>query len=376
MSVSPHAHLDGLHMVGARQEFLRELRRVNIDCGNSNVTPIYTLGHLAFLSGVPYGHLRDMIRHTPSQYTEQKLAKKHGSGYRTIRVPGVALMKTQRFLLKSCLPAEPSSSISYAFTAGRGILGAAQMHVGARTVIKLDFSDFFGSISSKLVYRVFVRAGYPELLAFEMALLCTYGEPIEISSENDLKLPYRRIGRRCLPQGAPTSGAVSNFVLQDLDRSLRELEMSGFAVTRYADDITVSSANVLSRSDCQSVIATIASLGRPYGLSLNKNKTRILHNKNSYRILGLAVSSSGVGLSRPYKRKFESELFAIYKGGILKQSAFRGYRSEIDYIAYLWGHVAFAKGIDLAWGQAMSERLNSMNVPFVDTIKVFSRAGL
>lgn len=372
MSVSSHAFTEGLFAAGGSPALLREIHRVNFDCGNAGVTPLYTLGHLAFLSAVPHGVLRRMLLEPKSHYTEQRLAKKKpGTGYRTIRIPSPALLKVQRFILGRCLPPGPSSPISYAYTRGRGIRDAAERHVGARTVIKLDYSDFFSSVGSKAVYRVFELAGYPELLAFEMAMLCTYGATVLLNNEVNGNRPYKNVSRRFLAQGAPTSGALSNFALRSLDKSLGEFELSGFTLTRYADDITISSARTMTQKEVGSLIRSVSELSSTYNLSLNKSKTQVLRNKNSFRILGLSVTSSGVGLTRPYKRSFEAELFGIRKGGLSTQAIYRGYSSPMDYIAFLWGHVAFAKGIDPIWSQRMSERLESMGVPFIDAIGVF-----
>jgi RNA-directed DNA polymerase len=235
----------------------------------------------------------------------------------------------------------------------------------------LDYSDFFSSIGSRPIYRVFESAGYPELLAFEMAMLCTYGTTIALNSEVNGTRPYKHVSRRFLAQGAPTSGALSNLALRTLDKDLSELELAGFTLTRYADDITISSARSLTQKEVGAVIGNVAELSSTYRLTLNRSKTQVLRNKDSFRILGLAVTSSGVGLTRPYKRRFETEIFGIKKVGLSNQSIYKGYTSPMDYVAFLWGHVAFAKGIDPIWSQRMSDRLESMGVPFIDAIGVF-----
>lgn len=336
--------------------------------------PIYTLGHLAFLSGVPYGRLRSLMLDSDSAYSEHRMAKKSG-GFRVIRSPNDHLKMAQRFILDNCLPKGPSSDISYAYTTGRGTLGAATMHVGARAVIKLDFADFFHAISSVSVYRIFAELGYPELLAYEMALICTYGGKVELTSSESGK-PYRLTRRRFLAQGSPTSGALSNLALKTLDESLLDLELSGYNVTRYADDIVISSTSPLTRRDCESIMSHVIALSAKHSLHMNTTKTKVLLNKTSYRILGLTVTSTGVGLTRPYKRRFEQELFGIRTRGLAAHAAFKGYATDIEYMAYLWGHVAYGKGIDHAWGQRMRERLRVLNVPFVDVVGLMARSVL
>ncbi|MHA7281976.1 reverse transcriptase domain-containing protein [Arthrobacter sp. TMS2-4] len=369
MSISPHAYEEALRAQGGSEELLREIRKVDKACRNSKVTPIYTLGHLAFLSGVPYGRLRDIIFNTEQHYRSRTLRKKSGNGHRIIRMPDDQLKRVQRYILNNCLPVGRSSDLSYAYTTDIGILDAAKKHIGGRAVIKLDFSDFFGSISSNAVYKIFVRLGYPELLAFELALLCTCGGIVTLRSSANDKI-YRVAGRRFLAQGAPTSGALSNRALQEFDEELETLKYSGYSVTRYADDITLSSIQQLSRSDCLTIIRKVDALSSTFQLSLNHRKTKILLNKSSYRILGLAVNDAGVGLSRPYKRSFQAEVYGISKAGLSKHAKFRGYSSDIEFIAHLWGHVAFARGIDPSWGQRMREELIRLNVPFLDVVGV------
>ncbi|MFK4640131.1 reverse transcriptase family protein [Paenarthrobacter histidinolovorans] len=371
---SSRAYAKGLLESGGSHELLNEIRKVDHECHAAGVTPIYTLGHLASLSGVSYGQLRKLMLEADKQYTEHKMAKKSG-GFRTLHVPSAPLKIVQKFILQNCVPKGPSSPLSFAYTSKRGILDAAEKHVGSRSIIMLDFADFFGSVDSQSVYRLFVSYGYPELLAFEMSALCTFGPNIKLTPGAMVGRPYSPTGRRFLAQGSPSSGALANHVLLDFDKSIRMLEREGYAVTRYADDLTISTADSLSRRQCQMLIRRVTIMSQHHGMTINPRKTKVLLNKSSFRVLGLSVTDTGVGLSRPYKRNFESDVFGISRFGLSAQASFRNYTVEIEFIAHLWGHVAFAAGIDRTWAKRMREALLQLNVPEISVVNVFNASG-
>jgi retron-type reverse transcriptase len=93
--------------------------------------------------------------------------------------------------------------------------------VGSGVVINLDLADFFPSITRERVEAVWRALGWGADAAAILARICTDE------------------GR--LPQGAPTSPALSNLVCRRLDERLSTL-VKGFQghYTRYADDLTLS----------------------------------------------------------------------------------------------------------------------------------------
>lgn len=89
------------------------------------------------------------------------------------------------------------------------------------------------------VKGVFRHAGYPEQIATLLALLCTES-PRQMVQQNG-KTYYVALSDRALPQGAPTSPALTNIVCVNLDRRLTGLaDKMGLRYSRYADDLTFS----------------------------------------------------------------------------------------------------------------------------------------
>ena len=106
-------------------------------------------------------------------------------------------------------------------------------------MVKVDIKDFFPTVTLPRVKGVFRKAGYREEVATLLALLCTES-PREVV-EHDGKTFYVALGPRCLPQGAPTSPALTNTLCLRLDRRLAGLARKlGWRYTRYADDLTFS----------------------------------------------------------------------------------------------------------------------------------------
>src|SRR5262249_57668079 len=133
----------------------------------------------------------------------------------------------------------PVHGSAHGFLPGRSILTNAAAHTGARAVVKMDVKDFFPTVTLKRVKGIFRKAGYREQVATLLALLCTEA-PREVV-EHDGRTYYVSLGPRCLPQGAPTSPALTNTLCLRLDRRLSGLaKRLGWRYTRYADDLTFS----------------------------------------------------------------------------------------------------------------------------------------
>ena len=105
------------------------------------------------------------------------------------------------------------------FRSGHSVVDNASPHLGIRYVLKMDIHDFFFSIRSRRVKKTFEKIGYPENVSKVLGVVCCL---------------YRH-----LPQGAPTSPALSNIVGYEMDKKLAALaEEYGLTYTRYADDLT------------------------------------------------------------------------------------------------------------------------------------------
>ena len=176
---------------------------------------------------LPEPELREWLGGRPPEprgwnygYSRFTIPKRRG-GERAIEAPSEALKALQRTVLHRLLNPLPFHPAATGFVPGRSIVDNARPHAGRGVVINLDLENFFPSLGAEQVRKAFRSLGWGRGAAAILTHICTHE------------------GR--LPQGAPTSPALSNLVCRRLDERLAALvKKAGGGYTRYADDITVS----------------------------------------------------------------------------------------------------------------------------------------
>ncbi len=107
---------------------------------------IHDTHQLAATLAVPRGQLFALARDTAPHYRLLTLRKKNG-GKRIIHAPAPDLKYTQQQIAKRILSQMPVSPFATAYTAGKSLRDNAAPHVGHRYLLKMDITDFFGSIT-------------------------------------------------------------------------------------------------------------------------------------------------------------------------------------------------------------------------------------
>jgi hypothetical protein len=181
-----------------------------------------------------------------------------------------------------------------AYISDRGILKNAQAHLGERWLLKLDFEDFFHSIKPADWDRA-VRTIEP--LAEWKADRTTFHKI----------LFWGKGGREptCLSIGAPTSPSISNLVCSNLDLWMQnEAADRGLAVTRYADDITVSGNNLPTLRKFERDLGAALARNKGLRLSLNEKKRGIYGPGEKKLVTGLVLTPDGsISIGRERKRE-------------------------------------------------------------------------
>lgn len=184
-----------------------------------------SLADLSKWLALPERELREWLGNTPMWargygYSRFTIPKRRG-GVRTIEAPDDKLKVLQRLILRRLLNPLPLPEAATGFVSGRSIVDNARPHTEMAVVINLDLADFFPSITAARIETTWRALGWGAEAATVLTRMCT--------NENHL------------PQGAPTSPALSNLVCRHLDARLAALaEKREGAYTRYADDITIS----------------------------------------------------------------------------------------------------------------------------------------
>jgi RNA-directed DNA polymerase len=143
------------------------------------------------------------------KYREYKISKRSG-GTRTIHAPIAKLKEIQERLLQAMRPYYQARSCAHGYVEGKSIVSNAGKHVRQRLVARVDIEDFFPSITSGRIVGLFNAAPFnlPYKISILLAKLVTCFDS--------------------LPQGAPTSPIISNFICRRLDRKLSALASAYF----------------------------------------------------------------------------------------------------------------------------------------------------
>ncbi len=263
-----------------------------------------TLGRLRFLT---FNRKVAKLSH----YKRFQLPKKSG-GKRTISAPIPHLKNAQYWVLEHILNLVQPTEHAHGFVAERSIVTNATPHVGRDVVVNIDLKDFFPTITYRRVKGLFVALGYAESIATILALLCT--EPDTDLVELDGQKYHVAKGERTLPQGAPTSPALTNLLAYRLDRRLRGVaDKFGFTYTRYADDLTFSASNEAAGRVGQ-LLWSVRQVIDGEGFVIHPGKLHVMRKGRQQKVTGIVVNDQP-GIDRATLRKFRALLHQIGQSG-------------------------------------------------------------
>lgn len=277
--------------------------------------PLASPKALAEAMGIGLGELRflayDRALSTVSHYRRFTIPKKAG-GLRRISAPMPRLKRAQYWILDALLAHAPVHAAAHGFVPGRSIVTNAAAHVGRDVVVNLDLKDFFPSLDYRRIKGKFRGLGYAEPVATVLALLCT--EPDVDAVEIDGARLYAARGPRRLPQGAPTSPALTNLVCTRLDARLSGLAGSlGFTYTRYADDLTFSASGEAA-GKVGALLKYVHAIVAGEGFTVHPDKTRVMRRGRHQEVTGLTVNER-VGVPRETLRRFRALLHGLERHG-------------------------------------------------------------
>jgi len=279
---------------------------------------IYSVSHLAKKLRVSEARLRWMTYNQRRLYRQFTIPKANGKA-REICAPEDQLLTFQRWILGHILNRGRVHKYACGFVRGRSILDNARPHIGRKVVVRLDLADFFPSITQRQVRKVFERFGYPYRVASVLANLCTLD------------------GR--LPQGAPTSPAISNLVSVRLDKRIEGLKKKmKFRYSRYADDLVFSSDN--PKFPC--LIPFLKELIRSEGFAVNEDKIRIMRAGVQQKVTGIVVNTKP-GITRKQARRLRAAVHTVKMKGVGALRVQTRRVGEVDPLYVLRGQLSFLR---------------------------------
>ena len=228
--------------------------------------PMPTMGALPLFLGISPKTIFS-IRHRPRKHYRSFPLKKKDGTKRDIDTPRTYLKVIQWWILDNILNRVPIADNVFGFVVGRSAVQNAEYHLGAKHVLNVDIRQFFPSITIDQVRAIFCSLGYEDSVAEMLSELCCLD------------------GR--VPQGAPTSPAIANLVLRELDTKLSGLaDMTDYRYSRYADDLTFSSQSWIENDFLNLVQKAVEDAG----FELKPEKTRFSGSEGRMEVTGVVIN--------------------------------------------------------------------------------------
>lgn len=261
---------------------------------------------------------------------------------------------------------------STAYSEGNTVRKAAERHLRARWIVKVDIESFFESIKEPYVASIFERMGYPDLLSFQLGRLCT-----RLPTIRSRKTIFQR--RRTpehgvmqskwigfLPQGAPTSPQLANLVMRRSDRKVTLIaRQAGLRYSRYSDDMIFSTPGAFTRDRGETFVHELYDKLGAFGFEANRTKTTISGPGARKIVLGLLVDRDAPRLPRDFRSNIEAHLHYCEREdvGPVAHARAREFDSVIGLHNHLLGLIAFACQIDRRYGDGLRTRMRAIDWP-------------
>jgi retron-type reverse transcriptase len=121
-------------------------------------------------------------------------------------------------------------------------------------------------------------------------------------------------GERRLPQGAPSSPAITNILCWRLDRRFAGMAKSlGWTYTRYADDLTFSKAADDTR-DVNRILWQARQIVENEGFILHPDKIKVMRRSNRQEVTGVVVNEK-LNVPRAKLKQFRAVLHRLETQG-------------------------------------------------------------
>lgn len=304
------------------------------------------------------------LKNPDLHYRTVHIPKANSSKKRRLDIPSDDLKRAQEtgvhVMKKSLLLLEHNQA--YAYVEGRSTVQNAEFHQKSNHFARVDFKDFFPSITDVVIKQNLNRLGF-------LALDSEVNKPNAIKKEEVDKLRKDIVNdisilatfEKKLPQGSPLSPFISNLVMIPFDyHMIKLLKDTGILYTRYADDITFSSFYAFAdrKEEAKERLhklveqAAINAYGTHNFLNINKPKTLISTKQGKNRVTGIKINkdnelSIGYKEKRQLKQNLANLIIAKLEGKQVNQ--------EIK--EQTLGMLSYLKGVEPDYGKYMEKTL-------------------
>lgn len=284
----------------------------------------------------------------PRKYKVYKIPKRT-SGTRTIAQPIPELKDYQRFVISILKDHLPIHECCMAYVRGKDIKKNAEAHLKNSYFLKMDFMDFFNSITPRLFWQACERQGKDfNWLDKEFLEKILFWKPSKYSQKLVLSI------------GAPSSPFISNFLMYAFDNELNNYcQINSIIYTRYADDLTFSTTNARALFDLPNFVKNV--LLKIYGqkIQINQFKTVFSSKKHNRHVTGLTITNeSSISIGRAKKRYIKHLVHVFMESKIAPEDLnyLKGYLAFIQYV-----EPNFLKSLEQKYTRAVIQKIRVEN---------------
>lgn len=278
---------------------------------------IGTMQSLALHLGMPLDTLKMISENAHKYYVANRPVMKKNGDVRityTILEPLKTIQKKiQNNLLKKVhYPDYLQGSLK-----GRSPITNAEKHLGAAIIIKEDIKKFFDSIS------------YEKILIIWKHFFC-------FSDEVAHCLTRIITFKGFLSQGCSTSSYIANLIFWEVEpKIVSTFAKQGIVYTRYVDDITLSSKNILCNEQLATCTKRIYSMLLLNGLKPNYSKHKIITKRNKLSINNININSPHLTIAKKYRKNTKAAIKCfneIVNDEYLKKKMYPAIMGRLNYI--------------------------------------------
>lgn len=260
----------------------------------------------------------------PRRYKKYSIPKRNGIEMRQIAQPSQESKFIQRMIVDELRKVLPIHRAATAYEKETGIRLNALRHKDNRYLLKMDFKNFFPSITPELFFMIASASGV-EFSEIDRAFL-----------ESALFFRNTRRSRLRLSIGAPSSPFVSNFIMNRFDKHMTDLCIERqISYTRYADDLTFTCNTKGALFEFPTIVDDLLKAHCFKKIRVNSSKTVFSSKKFNRHVTGIVITNDAkLSVGRHRKREIAS-LINSYRYGRLDDKERLRLKGLISFAHYI-----------------------------------------
>lgn len=244
--------------------------------------------------------------------------------------------ETKEVLDISTVRLSPKNAAKYISMYCVGAAGESGIASQARACFKRTLA-ISGQLIDDRVFALFLQKYIEKTITRAIAHEWMGLESLQTVCRQILNLgPGIGLGDRFLPQGAPTSPALSNIAFKRMDfRLAGYAQKHGATYSRYADDLTFTWGERMGKKAINLFIHTVGKIIKNGGFEVNTKKTRVIGGGSPMDIVGYVINSGKPTVSRRYRDDVRKEIMGLSGDGMLCGAFIKKRASIAGKIAFI-----------------------------------------